>query len=232
MAMIELQGVHRDFRVGEQTVHALDDINLTIRAGEYVSIMGPSGSGKSTLLNLIGLLDRATRGRYLLDGQDVTTLDDVAQAEVRNRRIGFVFQAFHLVPRLTAAQNIELPLILAGVPREQREPRVRRALEAMNLLERAHHKPDQLSGGQRQRVAIARATVNEPRVLLADEPTGNLDRKSGRDVIDILESLNRHGITLVVVTHDSDIGGRARRRLHMLDGRIETDHHPDGDRHA
>ncbi len=232
MAMIELQGVHRDFRVGEQTVHALDNINLTIRAGEYVSIMGPSGSGKSTLLNLIGLLDRATRGRYLLDGQDVTTLDDVAQAEVRNRRIGFVFQAFHLVPRLTAAQNIELPLILAGVPREQREPRVRRALEAMNLLERARHKPDQLSGGQRQRVAIARATVNEPRVLLADEPTGNLDRKSGRDVIDILESLNRHGITLVVVTHDGDIGGRARRRLHMLDGRIETDHHPDGDRHA
>jgi putative ABC transport system ATP-binding protein len=229
--MIELQQVHRDFQVGDQVVHALDDINLNIAAGEYVSIMGPSGSGKSTLLNLIGLLDRATRGRYLLHGEDVTTLSDVAQAEVRNRQIGFVFQAFHLVPRLTAAQNVELPLILAGEPRSAREVRVKAALQALNLSDRAHHKPDQLSGGQRQRVAIARATITEPKVLLADEPTGNLDRKSGRDVIDTLESLNARGITLIVVTHDAEIGERAQRQIHMMDGRIETDQ-PEETRHA
>ena len=223
MAMIELQQVHRDFLVGDQMVHALDDINLSINAGEYVSIMGPSGSGKSTLLNLVGLLDRATRGHYLLNGEDVTTLSDVAQAEVRNRQIGFVFQAFHLVPRLTAAQNVELPLILAGIPKEIRKARVEQTLQALNLETRAHHKPDQLSGGQRQRVAIARATVTEPKVLLADEPTGNLDRKSGQDVIDILELLNTRDITLIIVTHDAEIGGRARRQIQMLDGRIETD---------
>jgi len=223
MAMIELQRVHRDFLVGDQMVHALDDINLSIDAGEYVSIMGPSGSGKSTLLNLVGLLDRATRGHYLLNGEDVTTFSDVAQAEVRNRQIGFVFQAFHLVPRLTAAQNVELPLILAGIPKEIRQTRVDQTLRSLNLETRAHHKPDQLSGGQRQRVAIARATVTEPKVLLADEPTGNLDRKSGQDVIDILELLNTRGITLIVVTHDAEIGGRARRQIQMLDGRIETD---------
>lgn len=223
MAVIELRQVHRDFQVGDQTVHALDDVNLCIEAGDYVSIMGPSGSGKSTLLNLIGLLDRATRGQYLLNGEDVTTLSDIAQAEVRNRQIGFVFQAFHLVPRLTAAQNIELPLILAGVAKDTRDARVNEALKALNLDSRAHHKPDQLSGGQRQRVAIARATIMEPKVLLADEPTGNLDRKSGQDVIDILESLNTRGITLLVVTHDAELGSRARRQVHMLDGRIETD---------
>ncbi len=223
MAVIELRQVHRDFQVGDQTVHALDDVNLCIEAGDYVSIMGPSGSGKSTLLNLIGLLDRATRGQYLLNGEDVTTLSDIAQAEVRNRQIGFVFQAFHLVPRLTAAQNIELPMILAGVAKDIRDVRVNEALKALNLDSRAHHKPDQLSGGQRQRVAIARATIMQPKVLLADEPTGNLDRKSGQDVIDILESLNARGITLLIVTHDAEIGGRARRQVHMLDGRIETD---------
>ncbi|TCK18067.1 putative ABC transport system ATP-binding protein [Thiogranum longum] len=223
MAVIELRQVHRDFQVGDQTVHALDDVNLHIEAGEYVSIMGPSGSGKSTLLNLIGLLDRATRGQYLLNGEDVTTLSDVAQAEVRNRQIGFVFQAFHLVPRLTAAQNIELPLMLAGIDKAIRDARVSEALKALNLDTRAHHKPDQLSGGQRQRVAIARATIMQPKVLLADEPTGNLDRKSGQDVIDIIESLNARGITLLVVTHDAEIGSRARRQVHMLDGRIETD---------
>ena len=204
-------------------MHALDDVNLSIAAGEYVSIMGPSGSGKSTLLNLVGLLDRATRGQYLLNGEDVTTLSDITRAEVRNRQIGFVFQAFHLVPRLTAAQNIELPLILAGVARDTRDVRVNEALKALNLDTRAHHKPDQLSGGQRQRVAIARATIMQPDVLLADEPTGNLDRKSGQDVIDILESLNTRGITLLVVTHDTGIGSRAHRRIHMLDGRIDTD---------
>jgi putative ABC transport system ATP-binding protein len=221
--MIDLQQIHRNFQVGDQVVHALDDIDLHIAAGEYVSIMGPSGSGKSTLLNLIGLLDRASSGRYLLDGEDVTTLSDIEQAATRNRRIGFVFQAFHLVPRLTAAENVELPLVLAAMPVEQRKPRVARTLESLGLSDRAHHKPEQLSGGQRQRVAIARATVTEPAVLLADEPTGNLDHKSGDDVINILESLNTRGITLIVVTHDPEIGGRARRRLEMRDGQIETD---------
>jgi putative ABC transport system ATP-binding protein len=221
--MIDLRQIHRDFQVGDQVVHALDDINLHIGAGEYVSIMGPSGSGKSTLLNLIGLLDRATSGQYLLNGEDVTTLSDIEQAETRNRHIGFVFQAFHLVPRLSAAENVELPLVLAATPAEQRKPRVAETLESLGLTDRAHHKPDQLSGGQRQRVAIARATVTEPAVLLADEPTGNLDHKSGGDVINILESLNARGITLIVVTHDPEIGERAQRRIQMRDGRVETD---------
>jgi len=221
--MIDLRQIHRNFQVGDQTVHALDDINLHIGAGDYVSIMGPSGSGKSTLLNLIGLLDRASSGHYLLNDEDVTTLSDVQQAETRNRHIGFVFQAFHLVPRLTAAENVELPLILAGVPPETRKARVSKVLEALSLSDRAHHKPDQLSGGQRQRVAIARATVTEPAVLLADEPTGNLDHKSGKDVIEILEALNRRGITLIMVTHDPEVGERARRRILMRDGCIESD---------
>jgi putative ABC transport system ATP-binding protein len=221
--MLELRQIHRNFQVGDQVVHALEDINLQIAAGEYVSIMGPSGSGKSTLLNLIGLLDRASSGQYLLRGEDVTTLSDIEQAETRNRQIGFVFQAFHLVPRLTAAENVELPLVLAAVPAEQRKLRVAETLESLGLTDRAHHKPDQLSGGQRQRVAIARATVTEPAVLLADEPTGNLDHKSGRDVINILESLNARGITLIVVTHDPEVGNRARRRIQMRDGRIESD---------
>jgi putative ABC transport system ATP-binding protein len=224
--MIELINIHRDFRVGDQTVHALDDVTLTIEAGAYVSIMGPSGSGKSTLLNLLGLLDRPSSGSYRLNGQDVTGLDDQQQARVRNREIGFVFQMFHLVPRLTAAENIALPLVLAGVPAEQRRPRVARVLEELNLTDRSHHKPEQLSGGQRQRVAIARATVTEPEVLLADEPTGNLDHSSGQDVIRILEALNARGITLIMVTHDPEMGQRARRQLHMLDGRLETDNGP------
>ncbi|MEN8177946.1 MAG: ABC transporter ATP-binding protein [Pseudomonadota bacterium] len=221
--MIELVNIHRDFRVGDQTVHALDDVTLTIQAGEYVSIMGPSGSGKSTLLNLLGLLDRPTAGTYHLNGQDVTSLDDLQQARVRNREIGFVFQMFHLVPRLTAAENIALPLLLAGVPAEQRIPRVEKVLEELNIADRGHHKPDQLSGGQRQRVAIARATVTEPEVLLADEPTGNLDHRSGQDVVRILEGLNKRGITLIMVTHDPEMGQRARRQLHMMDGQLAID---------
>ncbi|WP_456411992.1 ABC transporter ATP-binding protein [Thiolapillus sp.] len=220
MPVIQLQQIHRDFQVGDQVVHALDDINLQIDAGDYLSIMGPSGSGKSTLLNLIGLLDRATSGHYILNGQDVTVLSDTEQAITRNKTIGFVFQSFHLVPRLSAAANVELPLMLAGMPVEERRGKVAKALEALHLSDRAEHKPDQLSGGQRQRVAIARATVTEPAVLLADEPTGNLDRKSGLVVMGILEALNDRGITLIVVTHDADLGARARRRLHMLDGRI------------
>ncbi len=231
MPVIELQQIHRDFQVGDQVVHALDDVNLQIEAGDYLSIMGPSGSGKSTLLNLIGLLDRATSGHYILNGQDVTALSDTEQASTRNRTIGFVFQAFHLVPRLTAAENVELPLMLAGMPVTDRRRRVAKSLEALHLSDRAHHKPDQLSGGQRQRVAIARATVMEPAVLLADEPTGNLDHRSGLDVVEILEALNRRGITLIVVTHDAELGQRARRQLHMLDGRIQraVEQKPDAD---
>ncbi|WP_457674930.1 ABC transporter ATP-binding protein [Thiolapillus sp.] len=224
MAIISLRHVHRHFQVGEQLVRALDDVSLEVEAGDYLSIMGPSGSGKSTLLNLIGLLDRASSGRYFLDGEDVTALDDARLAATRNRTIGFVFQSFHLVPRLTAAENVELPLMLAGVPLAKRHQRVRQALAALGLEDRAHHKPDQLSGGQRQRVAIARATIMEPRVLLADEPTGNLDRKSGAEVVRVLEDLNARGITLIVVTHDAALGERARRRLHMLDGRIQAEH--------
>ena len=218
--MIKLEQIRRDFKVGDQIVHALDDINLDIAAGEYASIMGPSGSGKSTLLNLIGLLDRPTAGRYLLNDEDVTTLNDIELATTRNQQIGFVFQAFHLVPRLTAAENVELPLMLAGIPPEERKQRVAHTLDALHLTDRSHHKPDQLSGGQRQRVAIARATVTEPKVLLADEPTGNLDHISGRDVINVLEALNQRGITLLVVTHDLEVGERARRQLKMRDGRI------------
>jgi len=221
--MIKLEQIHRDFQVGDQVVHALDDINLEIGQGEYVSVMGPSGSGKSTLLNLIGMLDHPTSGRYYLNGKDVTELDELEEAQTRNKNIGFVFQAFHLVPRLTAAENIELPLILAGTGPEVRKAKVDAVLEALHLSDRAHHKPEQLSGGQRQRVAIARATITEPSVILADEPTGNLDQKSGHDVINTLEALNRRGITLIVVTHDQSLGDRSHRAIKMIDGRIESD---------
>jgi putative ABC transport system ATP-binding protein len=221
--MIRLEHVHRVFQVGGQKVHALNDLMLHIGPGEYLSIMGPSGSGKSTLLNILGILDRSTSGRYLLDGTDVTSLTDDQQARTRREKIGFVFQFFHLVPRLTAEQNIELPLVLAGVPPAERKDRTGRVLQAVGLEERAHHRPEELSGGQRQRVAIARATIMEPAVLLADEPTGNLDRASGKEVIEILEHLNRKGIILIVVTHDPEIGGRAHRRIRLVDGRITSD---------
>ncbi|HKB60623.1 MAG TPA: ABC transporter ATP-binding protein [Gallionellaceae bacterium] len=218
--MIELSQVSRIFTVGDQQVGALRGIDLSIGAGDYVSIMGPSGSGKSTLLNLIGLLDRPTSGTYKLEGRDVTSLNDVQQARVRSEKIGFVFQAFHLVPRLTAAMNIELPMILAGLPAEERKFRVREALANYGLLERADHRPDQLSGGQRQRVAIARATSMHPSVLLADEPTGNLDQTTGKEVLHLLEQLHEQGVALVMVTHDPAIGGRAERQIHMVDGKI------------
>jgi len=221
--MIAFDNVSRIFEVGDQQVAALRDISLTLGQGEYVSLMGPSGSGKSTLLNLIGLLDRPSSGTYLLEGRNVSDLDDRQQAEVRSQKIGFVFQSFHLVPRLTAAQNIELPMMLAGISVAERQARVRELLQNYGLSERADHRPDQLSGGQRQRVAIARATVMNPRILLADEPTGNLDQATGREVMKLLENLVTQGITLVIVTHDVEIGARAQRQLHMLDGRILSD---------
>ncbi|TNC97310.1 MAG: putative ABC transport system ATP-binding protein [Gallionellaceae bacterium] len=221
--MIELQNVSRSFTVGDQQVSALRDINLRLDAGEYISIMGPSGSGKSTMLNLLGLLDRPSSGTYLLDGGNVTDLSDEQQAQVRREKIGFVFQSFHLVPRLTAAQNVELPMILAGIPAEERRQRVDVLMQNYGLAPRADHRPDQLSGGQRQRVAIARATVMKPSVLLADEPTGNLDRNTGWEVLKLLEGLLEQGITLVVVTHDTEIGARAHRQIHMLDGAIRSD---------
>ncbi|MBY0575703.1 MAG: ABC transporter ATP-binding protein [Gallionellaceae bacterium] len=218
--MIQLENVSRVFAVGDQQVAALRGIDLNIAAGDYVSIMGPSGSGKSTLLNLIGLLDRPSSGTYRLDGGNVTDLDDVQQARVRSKKIGFVFQAFHLVPRLTAATNIELPLILAGIPAAERKARVAQLLENYGLADRADHRPDQLSGGQRQRVAIARATSMHPAVLLADEPTGNLDQATGKEVMNLLEQLVAQQVTLIIVTHDPAIGGRAQRQLHMVDGQI------------
>jgi putative ABC transport system ATP-binding protein len=221
--MIELRDIQRIFRVGEETVHALRDVDLTFEPGEYVSLMGPSGSGKSTLLNVIGLLDRPSGGIYRLDGIDTTNLGDAQQAQVRRDKIGFVFQSFHLVPRLTAAENIELPMVLGGIEPAKRRDRVKEVVAKLGLTERADHRPNQLSGGQRQRVAIARATIMQPGILLADEPTGNLDQASGRQVVETLEAMNADGLTLIVVTHDPAIGERARRRLHMVDGLVQRD---------
>ena len=218
--MIELSGISRDFEVGSKPVHALRGITLSVADGEYLSIMGPSGSGKSTLLNIIGCLDRPSSGSYRLDGREVARLDEQDLTLVRRHKIGFIFQAFHLVPRLTAAENVELPMVFAGIDRAERARRVKQVLSGVGLSERADHRPEQLSGGERQRVAIARAVVLGPSVLLADEPTGNLDRQSGREVLAVLEGMNANGLTLVVVTHDPDIGGRARRLVRLADGEI------------
>ena len=223
MALIELSAIERRFLLGDTTVNALAGLNLHIDSGEYVAVMGPSGSGKSTLLNLLGLLDRPNAGTYRLEGRDVTTLSPDEQATVRSTRIGCVFQSFHLVPRLTAAENIALPMMLAGIAPAERQRRVARALSDFGLDNRADHKPDQLSGGQRQRVAIARATIMQPALILADEPTGNLDRHTGEDVVNLLEALNGQGVTLIVVTHDPSLGARAGRQLVMEDGRLKSD---------
>ena len=221
--MIRLRGIERVFRVGEEEVHALRGVNLDIARGEYLSIMGPSGSGKSTLLNLIGLLDRPNGGRYELDERDVTGLSDDEQARVRREKIGFVFQFFHLVPRLTAEQNVELPMVLAGIDPAERRERLKTLLAEYGLESRARHRPDQLSGGQCQRVAIARAMCMRPAVLLADEPTDNLDRHTGQEVMAVLERVHDGGGTVLLVTHDPEIGERARRRLRMVDGAVVSD---------
>jgi putative ABC transport system ATP-binding protein len=221
--LIALSGIERVFQLGDSEVHALRTLDLRIDAGEYVAVMGPSGSGKSTLLNLLGLLDRPNAGTYQLEGRDVTTLSAEEQARVRSERIGFVFQSFHLVPRLTAAENIALPMTLAGIVPAEREVRVAQALQDFGLTNRADHRPDQLSGGQRQRVAIARATIMRPAVILADEPTGNLDRATGEEVVRLLEELNQRGVTVIVVTHDAALGARARRQLVMEDGSLHSD---------
>jgi putative ABC transport system ATP-binding protein len=225
--MIELLDVSRDYDLGGRPVHALRHVTLTVRQGDYVSLMGPSGSGKSSLLNVVGCLDRPTSGDYRLEGRNVATLDESALAAVRGGTIGFIFQSFNLVNRLTAAGNVELPMIFAGVPRAERVLRVHQALDSVHMTERAEHRPAQLSGGERQRIAIARAIVMGPAVLLADEPTGNLDRATGGDIVRLLESMHAEGLTLIVVTHDPVIGGRAARQLHMLDGSV-TEQAPAG----
>jgi putative ABC transport system ATP-binding protein len=221
--MIRLSGIERTFMVGGEEVHALRAVSLEIARGEYLSIMGPSGSGKSTLLNIVGLLDRPNAGTYELDERDVTALTDDELARVRREKIGFVFQFFHLVPRLTAMQNIELPMVLAGIDPAERRQRLVRLLAEYGLEERAGHRPDQLSGGQCQRVAIARAMSMGPTVILADEPTGNLDRHTGQEVLSVLERVHHNGGTVVIVTHDPEIGARSHRRLRMLDGAVVAD---------
>jgi putative ABC transport system ATP-binding protein len=221
--VIKLEKLCRNFQVGDQVVHALDNLTLEILPGEYVSIMGPSGSGKSTLLNALGLLDSPTSGDYWLDDIRTATMDDNALAVIRQSKIGFVFQSFHLVPRMNAFENVELPMVLAGMQPAERQRRVKTALDRVGLAERTDHRPDQLSGGERQRVAIARAIVMEPSILLADEPTGNLDSKSGTEIVNIMEDLNQQGLTLIVVTHDAAIGERAGRQVRMEDGRVAAD---------
>lgn len=218
--MIELQHVVKEYTMGTQRVHALRGVDLTIDKGELVAIMGPSGSGKSTLMNIIGCLDLPSTGTYRLDGIDVSRMRDDELARVRNRRIGFVFQQFNLLPRTPALKQVALPLMYAGVDRRTRQARAATALEAVGLSERHQHRPDELSGGQQQRVAIARALAIEPNIILADEPTGALDSQSGEEILDIFERLNRHGITIVMVTHATDVAARAQRTIWLRDGLV------------
>jgi putative ABC transport system ATP-binding protein len=220
--VIDISSLEREFRLGPTLVQALRGVSLRIERGEYVAIVGPSGSGKTTLMNLIGCLDSPTRGSYLLDGEEVSLLDDDQLSDIRNRKIGFVFQTFNLLPRATAVDNVALPLVYAGVGRRERRQAAMRALERVELGSRLDHRPDQLSGGQRQRVAIARALVNQPALLLADEPTGNLDQKTGKEIVRLFEQLNADGMTIVLVTHDDHLAERARRRIRIVDGLIES----------
>jgi len=221
--VIRVQDVVKDYRMGAETVHALNGVSLTIAANEYVAIMGASGSGKSTLMNIIGCLDRPSAGAYELAGQSVAALGDAALARIRNREIGFVFQTFNLLPRATALHNVELPLLYAGVARRARRDRARHTLEQVGLADRMFHRPNELSGGQRQRVAIARALVNRPSIVLADEPTGNLDTHTSGDILSLFDRLHAEGQTIVLVTHDTDVAEHARRRVLLRDGRIIED---------
>ena len=218
--MIQLKNLSREFQVGNQVVHALDNIDLEIGEKDYVSIMGVSGCGKTTLLNILGLLDTPSSGDYILSGINTSQMNDDEMAKIRSTKIGFIFQSFHLIPRLTAAENIEIPMILAGYSKKMRAEKVAKALARVNLTDRSDHRPEQLSGGQRQRVAIARSIVMEPEVLLADEPTGNLDSTSGTEIVELIEELNKGGLTLILVTHDKEIGKRSNRVIRLLDGKI------------
>ena len=221
--LIELEGLSKIYEVGTQKVRALSEINMTVAENEYIAIMGPSGSGKSTLMNIIGCLDTATEGSYRLKGQEVGSLDDDELAEIRSAEIGFVFQTFNLLPRMTAFQNVELPLIYGRAARKVRTDRVWETIDAVGLRDRAHHRPSELSGGQRQRVALARALINQPSILLADEPTGNLDSTTGEEIMQIFRQLNEAGNTIILVTHEQYIAEHARRIVRLLDGRISSD---------
>jgi len=221
--IIRTEGIRKDYRLGTEVVRAVRGVDLEIRKGEFVALMGPSGSGKSTFMNVLGCLDTPTEGKYWLNGQLVSELSDDELARVRNRQIGFVFQSFNLLPRATALHNVELPLIYAGVPTKERRRRAEEKLRLVGLGERMGHKPPELSGGQRQRVAIARALVNEPALLLADEPTGNLDSETSEEIMQALDRLNAEGQTIVLVTHEHDIAGHAKRQVHLKDGQIERD---------
>jgi len=222
-SLIEARDLWRTYSMGAEEIHALRGVSFTIAAGEYLAVMGPSGSGKSTLMNLVGCLDTPTRGTYVLRGKVVSQMNDDELAAVRNREIGFVFQTFNLLPRATALHNVELPLVYAGVAKEERLERARRALEMVDLGDRVTHRPNELSGGQRQRVAIARALVMGPSILLADEPTGNLDSATGEEIMRLFERLHREGNTIILVTHEREISEHAHRTIHIRDGRIESD---------
>jgi len=223
VSLIALENISRRYEMGSETVHALREVSLNIQRGEYVAIMGPSGSGKSTLMNLVGCLDTPTSGRYQLNGTDVSEMDDNDLADIRNREIGFVFQTFNLLPRSNALRNVELPLIYSGMASDTRRERALQALADVNLSDRVHHRPNELSGGQRQRVAIARALVNNPSILLADEPTGNLDSKTGVEIMALFEQLSSKGNTIIVVTHEEDVARHARRILRIRDCLIASD---------
>jgi putative ABC transport system ATP-binding protein len=223
MALIETQDLWKTYTMGEEEIHALRGVSIQLERGEYVAIMGPSGSGKSTLMNLIGCLDTPSKGSYLLNGKQVSQMNDNELARIRNEEIGFVFQTFNLLPRATALRNVELPLVYAGVASREREARAREALEKVELIPRMNHRPNELSGGQRQRVAIARALVNNPSILLADEPTGNLDSKTGHEIMGVFERLHKAGNTIVLVTHEADVAAFAYRTIHIRDGQVEHD---------
>ncbi len=223
MALLELNRIAKSYPIGTETVFALRSITASIEKGEYVALMGPSGSGKSTLMNILGCLDTPTGGTYILNGKEVSQLNDNELADIRNKEIGFIFQTFNLIPRSTALDNVALPLVYAGIPKEERIKRAEKALEDVGLSDRAQHKPNELSGGQRQRVAVARALINNPSIILADEPTGNLDSKTSQEIMQLFEEIHRQGNTVIVVTHEEDIARHAHRIIRIKDGNIDSD---------